>query len=110
MQSRVRRKARKSARSIGHGGHVDRLESRQLLAAHIVGDPTFYSTIQAAVNAATPRAIINVDAGAYSESVTITKPLTIRGAQAGIDARSNLRQSGANETVIKGVSLGATGQ
>lgn len=97
-----------SRRSVRHCGHVDRLENRQLLAAHIVGDPSVYATIQAAVNAAAPRAIINVDAGTYSERVTINKSLTLRGAQAGIDARSNVRQSGANETIFNGIALGGT--
>src|SRR5258708_4558064 len=44
----------------------ERLECRQMLAAHIVGDPTVYATIQAAVDAAAPGAVINIDAGAYS--------------------------------------------
>ena len=53
-----------------------RLEPRQMMAAHIVGSSTVYQTIQAAVDAAMPGATINVDAGTYSELVTITKPLT----------------------------------
>ena len=64
------------------------LEGRQLYAAHVAGDSTVYSTIQAAVDAAAPGATINVDAGTYNETVVITQPMTIRGAQAGVDARN----------------------
>src|SRR3954462_834934 len=63
--------------------YFEALETRQMFAAHIVGDLASYATIQAAVNAAMPGAIINVDAGVYSELVTINKQLTVRGAQAG---------------------------
>jgi len=76
------------------------------MAAHINGDPTVYATIQAAVDAAAPGAVINVDAGSYSEQISINKSLTLRGAQAGVDARSNLRASGTNESVITGIDLG----
>ncbi|HEY8748986.1 MAG TPA: NPCBM/NEW2 domain-containing protein [Tepidisphaeraceae bacterium] len=67
---------------------VESLEGRRMLAAHIVGSSTVYATIQSAVDAAAPGATINVDAGTYNESVNISKTLTLRGAQAGIDARS----------------------
>lgn len=67
--------------------HVESLESRQMLAAHVLGSPTSFATIQAAVNAAPAGGIVRVDPGTYSELVTINKPLTLRGAQAGIDAR-----------------------
>jgi fibronectin type 3 domain-containing protein len=86
-------------------GPVEKLEQRLLLAAHIVGDPTVYSTIQAAVNAAAPGATINVDSGFYSELVTVNKPLTLRGARAGIDARSNVRQGFAGETMMPGAPV-----
>src|SRR5207249_8845278 len=84
------------------------LEARQMLAAHIVGNSTNFATIQAAVNAATPGSIINVDAGTYSEQVTINKQLTIRGAQAGVDARSNTRlyASTSTETICNGYDTG----
>jgi hypothetical protein len=78
----------------------ERLEDRRLLAAHI-GAATF-PTIQAAVDAATPSAVITVDAGTYEEQVFVTTPgLTIQGAAAGVDARSASR--GSNESVIRGV-------
>src|SRR5581483_7708522 len=81
---------------------LESLENRTLFAAHIVGSPTVYPTIQAAVNAATAGAIINVDAGTYPELVTVSKSLTIRGAQAGVDARSTPRLNGVPESIITG--------
>ena len=85
---------------------IEPLERRALLAAHIVGSPTVYSTIQAAVNAASAGSTINVDAGAYPELVTIGKSLTLRGAQAGMDGRLNPRRSGANESIVTGSGAG----
>src|SRR5438552_18128534 len=83
---------------------IEQLERRQLLAAHIVGDPTVYATIQAAVDAASPNATINVDAGSYEELVTVNKPLTLHGAQAGVDARDDSR--GSAESVVRGFDFG----
>src|SRR5437667_2585888 len=84
---------------------LEPLEARRLFAAHIAGDPTVYATIQAAVDAALPNAIVTVDSGTYAEQVAISKPLTIRGAQAGVDARSNVRISGAAaETTLIGIT------
>ena len=80
---------------------MEMLEARQLLAAHIVGSSTVYPTIQAAVNAASTGATINVDAGTYTESVTISKPLTIRGAKAGVDARG---RATTGESIVTGAS------
>src|SRR5688572_33424639 len=82
-----------------HSKSFERLESRQLMAAHIAGNPNVYATIQAAVDAALPGSVINVDAGSYEEQVYVGKSLTIRGAQAGHDARSSTRQ-GAPETIV----------
>src|SRR5437016_3832108 len=65
---------------------VELLEERRLLAAHVLGSPTAYSTIQAAVNAAAPGGTVTVDAGTYPELVTIGKSLTVLGAESGIDA------------------------
>src|SRR5690349_21176186 len=78
------------------------LEDRRHFAAHVGGDPTVYATIQAAVNAAAPGATISVDAGTYSELVTVSKAVTIRGAQAGVDARFNVRGNAASETILNG--------
>jgi hypothetical protein len=84
---------------------VERLEHRVLLAAHIAGNPAVFPSIQAAVNAASPGATINVDSGIYNELVTVNKTLTIRGARAGIDARSNVRQGFAGESIISGAPV-----
>ena len=86
------------------------LERRDLYAAQIVGSTASYATIQAAVNAAAPGAVINVSAGTYAEKVTITKPgLTIRGPQAGVDARGNARAAAiaaGKEAVLTGATVG----
>lgn len=47
-----------------------------------------YTTIQGAVNAASAGATITVAAGTYNESVTINEVLTLKGVQAGVDART----------------------
>src|SRR5438105_2917899 len=78
---------------------LETLESRQMLAAHIVGSATNYATIQAAINAASAGAVINVDAGTYTESVTVNKSLTIRGANASVDARGPRN----HESIVTGV-------
>src|SRR5437588_8810337 len=90
-------------------GFFERLEERRLFAAHVIGDPTNYATIQAAVNAAAPGAVINVDPGTYSELVTINKQVTLRGAKAGVDPRSNTRlyASTSTETILNGYDTGA---
>src|SRR5207253_339826 len=84
---------------------IEKLETRRLYAAHIAGSSTVYSTIQAAVNAASTGATITVDAGTYAEKVTINKTLTLRGAQAGVDARgSRSSDNGSGESVVTGAS------
>ena len=82
----------------------DRLEDRQLMAAHVAGDATAYATIQAAVNAAPAGGTVTVDAGSYAETVTIAKPLTVRGAQAGVDARGNARRETGAESIVTGAT------
>jgi parallel beta-helix repeat protein len=56
-----------------------------------------YATIQPAISAASPGATIYVCAGTYSQSVSINKPLTLLGAQYGVDG---VGRSGQPETVI----------
>jgi hypothetical protein len=95
---------RKNTRKNRLSTHVqlESMERRDLFAAHIVGSSTSYATIQAAVNAASAGATINVDAGTYTEQVTINKPLTLRGVNAGVDART---RSGTGETILTGVKV-----
>lgn len=57
--------------------------------------------IQAAVNDASAGDTVDVTAGTYAEQVTISKSLTLLGAQAGVDART---RSGA-ESVVKSISI-----
>jgi len=59
--------------------------------------PGDYPTIQEAIAAASEGDTIVVAAGSYPENVTVDKSLTLRGAQAGVDARN---RSGA-ETIIE---------
>lgn len=48
-----------------------------------------FTKIQAAVNASDPGDTVDVEAGRYQETVVVTKPLEINGAQSGADAREN---------------------
>jgi parallel beta-helix repeat protein len=63
--------------------------------------PLDYATIQAAINAAATDDEIIVAAGTYAESITLSKKLTIKGANAGVAAGANPGVRGA-ETVIDG--------
>ena len=55
--------------------------------------------IQAVIDAAAPGATIFICAGTYTEQLTINKPLTLLGAQSGVDARTG-RTDPAAETVF----------
>ncbi|NWF77049.1 MAG: right-handed parallel beta-helix repeat-containing protein, partial [Chloroflexi bacterium] len=59
--------------------------------------PSQYPTIQAAIDAASDGDTIIVAAGLYKEDVVINKSLILKGAQAGVDART---RTGA-ETIIQ---------
>lgn len=60
--------------------------------------------IQAAVNAAPSGGTVTILPGTYDEEVTINKPLTLLGAQAGVDATTG--RSGASESIVDGKDLG----
>src|SRR5262249_34289893 len=60
-----------------------------------------FSTIQAAVDAASAGDTINVSDGTYS-LVTVNKTLTIQGNQFGVDAQNG--RVGASETIVNGNS------
>src|SRR5437660_4030986 len=82
---------------------LERLEDRLAPAVTDLTTHMSYITIQAAVNAANPGDTILADPGIYSESVTVNKPLTLEGAQHGVDARA---RSGAMESIVDGTSNG----
>ncbi|MFN9953581.1 MAG: hypothetical protein ACK55I_10800, partial [bacterium] len=55
---------------------------------------TTYSTIQAAITAASAGDVIDVCAGTFSENIVVNKPLTLRGANAGVKANGSVRGAG----------------
>src|SRR5690348_7546291 len=87
---------------------VEAVEGRTLLSTLFVsptgsfkGHPAF-TTIQGAVTAARTGDTIDVGPGTYHENILITKPVTLLGAQAGVDPITGLRTNPANESTIDG--------
>lgn len=79
-----------------------------LAATLTVGNPSTcpgatYPTISAAVAVASSGDTIRVCAGTYNENVSVTKPLTFRGAQAGKDARQG-RTDPSKESIVNNAS------
>src|ERR1041385_2517526 len=75
------------------------------LPAATIHVPADYPTIQAAVAAASPGDTIEVAAGSYAVSgANINKALTLKGAQAGVDARDG--RPAASESIITTGGLG----
>ena len=65
-----------------------------------------YNTLSAALNAATAGDVIYLPAGTNNESVTITKSVTIKGNNAGVNPNTSTRNA---ETVLTGViTIGAS--
>ena len=85
----------------------ERLEQRQLLAAHIVGSTVSYATIQSAIDAASSGATVTVDAGTYAGPITINKTLTLQGANAGVDARGTRGPESVVTTTTTGITVTA---
>jgi hypothetical protein len=81
---------------------LESLEERLTPAVHDLNTGMTYPTIQAAVNAANPHDTLLADPGTYRESVTVNKPLTLEGAQHGVDART---RSGL-ESIVDGTTNG----
>ncbi len=67
---------------------LEALEERCTPAVHDLTTAMNFATIQAAVNAANPGDVILADAGTYTENVTITKALTLEGADHGQNANT----------------------
>lgn len=82
------------------------LSLSSLFAANTIRVPDDYSTIQAAINAASPGDTISVSEGTYPESLTVDKDLTIEGAGAQ-KTFLNLSTSGGTAVTFQNVS-GAT--
>jgi hypothetical protein len=74
-----------------------RSSSAATLCVHPTGAGGCFTTIQAAINAAMPGDTINVAPGTYNEKVQVNKTVILRGAQAGVDARTRVP---ANESII----------
>jgi glucose/arabinose dehydrogenase len=71
------------------------------------GGPGIYTTIQAAVNDASAGDTIEVHAGTYRENVTISKPLTLVGPNAGVNPNTQRRKPEA--VVVPGTDNAASG-
>ncbi|MBC7260896.1 MAG: PKD domain-containing protein, partial [Chloroflexi bacterium] len=65
-----------------------------------------YSTIQGAIDAASPGDMIIVEAGIYEESVVVNKPLMLLGAQANVDPRPSKGGRSGPESIVVSPSTG----
>jgi parallel beta-helix repeat protein len=81
----------------------------EAITGTVTGDATTVNvttpgTIQNGINLAASGATVNVAAGTYTEDISISKSLTLDGAQAGVDARGS--RSGGESTIL---GTGASG-
>ena len=72
--------------------------------------PTIFGTIQAAIDVAVAGQIIQVLSGTYSGTITVNKPLTLRGANHGVAAndpsdRQNFNPARGAESIIEGTFI-----
>src|SRR6476659_1092018 len=111
-----RRLARKAKRAPIYGrcaqalDELEALEFRRLLNAHIVGGSgaNNYALIQDAIDACPANGTVLVDPGTYSEQLFLYNGITLKGSQAGVDARSNSRgvAAAASESILQGTLNG----
>jgi parallel beta-helix repeat protein len=93
---------------------VEAVEGRTLLSTLFVSTTGFHlgqhavTSIQSAVNAAKPGDTIDVGPGTYHESVFVGKPLTLLGAQSGVNPITGLRTNPANESTVTKIGVGST--
>ena len=77
--------------------------------ASVLNVPGDYSTIQAAIDAASDGDTIIVAAGSYPENIVINKDITLFGAKCGIDAAGNTDRGGESIIVGGQVEITAAG-
>src|SRR3989338_1291595 len=66
---------------------------------NVCGSGCDFNMIQGAINNASDGDIIDVGAGVYIETLVINKSLTLRGAQADVDARGRTENSGISSII-----------
>ena len=71
-----------------------------------ITNTTYYTSITAAITAATDGNVLEVCAGTYTETINVNKSLTLNGPNAGIDPNTGVRVA---EAVLSNASFKATG-